>query len=287
VPVAGSERFERAVRKDRVLELARAVDVPRPLTARPADVDEASAFAESVGFPVAIKPVDSSGSRGLRFVESPAAFPGAYRAVREEFGPPLVQEKLPEEGTGMGAGFLFWNGELQAEFAYRRLREYPPSGGPSTLRESIAGRELLEPGRRLLESLDWHGVAMVEFKNDVRTDTPKLMEVNPRFWGSLHLPVYAGVDFPRLLVALALGETVETPDYEPGVRCRYLLPGDLLYVAATRDLAPLTDLASRTGEHFDIVSRTDPGPMAGRVAAMIRYAFDREMWRNVVLRGNN
>jgi len=32
-----------------------------------------------------------------------------------------------------------------------------------------------------------------------------LMEINGRFWGSLQLAVDAGVDFPRLLVDLSLG----------------------------------------------------------------------------------
>jgi len=34
------------------------------------------------------------------------------------------------------------------------------------------------------ESLDWHGVAMVEFWIDSRDGKPKLMEINPRFWGT-------------------------------------------------------------------------------------------------------
>ena len=33
---------------------------------------------------------------------------------------------------------------------------------------------------------------------------PKLIEVNPRFWGSLALAIYAGIDFPYLLYKLAM-----------------------------------------------------------------------------------
>ena len=49
--------------------------------------------------------------------------------------------------------------------------------------------------QELLDELNWHGVAMVEFK--VTEDgTPYLMEINTRFWGSLQLAIDAGVDFP-------------------------------------------------------------------------------------------
>ncbi len=40
---------------------------------------------------------------------------------------------------------------------------------------------------------------MVEFKLDPRDNTPKLMEINPRFWGSLALAIESGVNFPYLL----------------------------------------------------------------------------------------
>lgn len=39
---------------------------------------------------------------------------------------------------------------------------------------------------------------MVEWKVDLRDGRPKLMEINPRFWGSLELAVRSGVNFPSL-----------------------------------------------------------------------------------------
>jgi hypothetical protein len=87
--------------------------------------------------------------------------------------------------------------------------------------------ELLDHAMRLLGPLGWHGVAMMEFKQDLRTGQSFLMEVNGRFWGSLQLAIDAGVDFPYLSCQLALGETIAPPiDYTIGVKSRWLL-GDL------------------------------------------------------------
>jgi predicted ATP-grasp superfamily ATP-dependent carboligase len=109
-------------------------------------------------------------------------------------------------------------------FGHRRIREKPPSGGVSVLRESVPVSPLARAFTgKLLDHLKWHGVAMVEFKVDDRDGVPKLMEINGRFWGSLQLAIDAGVDFPEILLRMAIGETVE-PDfrYKEGVATRWL-----------------------------------------------------------------
>ena len=120
------------------------------------------------------------------------------------------------------------DGQIVAQFAHRRIREKPPSGGVSVLCESIcAPEEALVAQEGLLEKWRWFGVAMVEFKCDRRDSVPKLMEVNARFWGSLQLAISAGVDFPFLLCRLANNEKIDKQsDYEIGLKSRWEL-GDL------------------------------------------------------------
>jgi hypothetical protein len=56
------------------------------------------------------------------------------------------------------------------------------------------------------------------------------LEVNGRFWNSLPLAVYAGVDFPALLAELAeRGDVDAVADYRAGVRCRWML-GDFRHL---------------------------------------------------------
>jgi predicted ATP-grasp superfamily ATP-dependent carboligase len=202
--------------------------------------------------------------------------------------PLLVQERI----TGQGAGIftLFNQGKPIVFFAHKRLREKPPTGGVSVLRESIP----LDQGMKnhvvkLLSRLNWHGVAMVEFKLEEKTGIPYLIEVNGRLWGSLQLAIDAGVDFPYLLYKMALGELPDelATDYKTGVRSRWLLgDADHLYMRLLTNgsylpphypskLKCIMDFLKlyEKNTRYEIESFSDPGPWLYEVKEYIRQLF--------------
>lgn len=62
---------------------------------------------------------------------------------------------------------------------------------------------------------------MAEFRAVPSMDDFWLMEVNPRFWGSLPLALFAGADFPRALVEMLLNDKAPSPAKPRlGVRAR-------------------------------------------------------------------
>ena len=202
--------------------------------------------------------------------------------------PSMIQQRIV--GPGLAIFVLFDRGELLTAFAHRRLREKPPSGGVSVLSESVpVSPRLREFAIRLLGPLGWHGVAMLEFKQDERSGEPFLMEVNGRFWGSLQLAISAGVDFPYLAYQLAVGERPSVPHtYRIGVRNRWLL-GDfdhlvirLTNTARTLNLADSAPSKLRTildflkfvdpALHYEIVSADDPAPFLYELAHYVKAA---------------
>jgi len=134
-----------------------------------------------------------------------------------------VLEQQYVTGKGVGAEFLFDRGRKVWHFVHERVHEYPISGGASSYRKSIAPPDnLLADAEKLLAALNWHGVAMVEFKVD-SNGRHWLMEINPRFWGSLALAIDAGIDFPAGLLSLARGQKpVPQPTYRTGIYTRDL-----------------------------------------------------------------
>jgi predicted ATP-grasp superfamily ATP-dependent carboligase len=283
LPVTGWEAYERALDKAESVALARELGVPVPGTWLPATRGEAEGLAKRLAYPVVVKPRRETGT--VRYAGSPPELVRLFSAALECGGvPPMVQEKVAGEGYGFFA--LMNRGRVRATFMHRRLREYPVTGGPSTLRESVRDEGLERLGLRLLEALEWHGVAMVEFKRDARDGRFVLMEVNPKFWGSLALAVHAGVDFPHLLYRMAVdGDVGPVRDYRVGVRCRRLLPYDLLAILESPGrLGNLRELLRGRDVPCDELSRDDPAPVIyqafkGIGIAAKRLVVDRALGR--------
>lgn len=231
LPLPDAERFVEINDKAALLRLATTLGIAVP-TQRVVESPSAPLPTE-LRFPVVVKPSRSvplgDANRhklAAAHAESRESLAAMLRRAPADAFPLLVQQRIV--GPGIGVFLLVWDGVVIASFAHRRLREKPPSGGVSVLSESVlAPRELEAAALRLLGADSWRGVAMVEFKLDETTQTPYLMEINARAWGSLQLAIDAGVDFPRLLVDCALGHPPATPVVgEPGHRLRWWF-GDL------------------------------------------------------------
>lgn len=107
----------------------------------------------------------------------------------------VIQEFVP--GNGVGIEVLMHRGEPIVLFQHRRLTEFPVEGGVSVrARSESVDATLGEYAVKLLRALEWEGVAMVEFRSDPKSGRVVLMEVNGRYWGSLPLSYFAGVEFP-------------------------------------------------------------------------------------------
>ncbi|OBX25520.1 protein-tyrosine-phosphatase [Gelidibacter algens] len=109
----------------------------------------------------------------------------------------ILQDMVP--GHGVGAFFLRQNGKILLRFAHRRLHEVPWTGGVSAYCESSDDQEVLEAGERMLEAINYEGLAMVEFRKE-NGKSPLFLEINGRLWGSLGLALKAGADFPKAMV---------------------------------------------------------------------------------------
>ena len=238
----------------------------------------------SISIPAVIKPRISSGSFGIVYVKEGKDLSPSYQSVHQRFPFPLIQEWVPDGGGTYGFSALFDEGSnVKAAFVHKKLRMYPIEGGPSTLGEGVEHPQIMELGLSLLRSLNWVGVGMAEFKVDPRDGVPKLMEVNPRFWGSLQLAIVSGVDFPCLTLRMARRESFEPVlRYKVGKRFRWLLLGDILHFLNNPNrfhLHPSFFHFFDRNTSYDIFSRDDPLPLLGSVATFFTFLYDPEMKR--------
>ncbi len=220
----------RAFDKDETTRLAASLGIAVPHTILVSNSEQAQIAARTVTYPVVLKPRASeelnagtvrTAGRPL-YARNAAEFSEAYRTMSARSSAILVQEFVPGEGTGYFA--LMHHGELRAEFAHRRIRDVHPTGSGSAVRVSVEpDPEVRRASVAILSALRWHGVAMVEYRKE-HDKPPVFMEVNGRFWHSLPLACYAGVDFPALLARMAEGgDSPLSSGYKTGVRCRWFL----------------------------------------------------------------
>lgn len=279
VPYPDYCTLSRAVDKAVTLRIAMENDVPCPATCFVESEGDLDRAIGEMQFPVVIKPRIGYGSRGVTLCRTGDDLRRRYSETCARYGQCIIQEYIPNGGE-MGVYALFnFDSEPRAVSVQRRLRSYPVSGGPSTFRETIKDPGLVDTAFRLLKALRWSGVAMVEFRRDTRDGVPKLMEVNPRFWGSLHLSILSGIDFPLLLYKLFTeGDVKPAMEYKAGVRCRWMLPGDILWYMSSPDkIRNLPKFLEVTND--DIMSFKDPGPTIGFTLAAARYMLDADMWK--------
>jgi predicted ATP-grasp superfamily ATP-dependent carboligase len=231
-PLPPREIFLAASRKDRVMRLARQIGVPTPETHELERFEDAVGLAPRLRYPVVVKGVHSSGGQQVEIARTPAQLVAVVErltALRRDAALPLpiVQEYIAGKGYGVTA--LMRRGEPVAVFQHRRLAEHDVGRGTGLAHgapgaQSVDEPELLQHGLTLLKALCWDGVAMVEFRRSRRDGRFYLMEINPRFVGSLELAIAAGIDLPWLYVQLAAGWPVVGPNrYRVGLRYRWLL----------------------------------------------------------------
>lgn len=291
IPFPDLATFRAICDKKHVLATAQAMGIRAP---RQWEIRSAShGKTVAVETPLVLKPTRSvytaaDGSRGkvgVRWVHSTADMEAALRAYPPAAYPLLAQEAIV--GPGVGVFVLVHQGQCLARYSHLRLREKPPTGGVSVVRQSEPmDEELLERSLALLAELGWSGVAMVEYKRDARTGEAVLMEINGRFWGSLQLAIDAGVDFPRLLVDAAGGREVATVETYGFVRSRWFW-GDVDHLLARwRDpSASWTDRASGLlslvracgpGYKQEVLRWSDPRPFVHETVHWMRDVLRRQ-----------
>lgn len=134
------------------------------------------------------------------------------------------------KGIGVGAFLLRWNGKILCRFMHHRLHEVPHTGGASSYRKAWWHDAIFQDALLRIEALEWDGVAMFEYRWDPLTDDFRLIEFNGRFWGSLHLALFAGADFPRLLLDAFYGHEEVCETFDLRTRSRWTFPREVEYV---------------------------------------------------------
>lgn len=219
-----------------LLDIAEKAGVPVPVTTTIGENETIEGLANRIVLPVVIKYrsgelLKLKPEKRYKIVHTKEQFIEYFTAMHSIQAYPLVQEYISGGGFGVSAVFDADSKPVQV-FCHRRIREYPATGGPSCMCESIWDDKLVQYALKLLSALKWQGVAMVEFKGHL-DGKMTLMEINPRIWGSYPLADIAGADFTYSIYKTSLGvesnNNVKAPSYSLHKRMRYFFKDVLAF----------------------------------------------------------
>ncbi len=147
-------------------------------------------------YPVIVKPRSGSGSRGIFVAHSADDLAGVTRN-----GEMMVQDYLP--GAEYSVDVLAdRDGNVRASVVRERMVQ---DSGVAVVARTLRDQTLERFAARVVRRMGLRYVCNVQFRR-TSTGTPVLMEVNPRFPGSMAITVASGVDMPVLAIEHALGE---------------------------------------------------------------------------------
>ncbi|MDH5032033.1 hypothetical protein [Chryseobacterium cucumeris] len=148
----------------------------------------------------------------------------------------LMQERV----SGVGRGFfcIAKEGKIISYYMHQRIREIPITGGSSTAAKSIFCAKMFNISKQIIEYLNWSGPLMIEYKYDETKQQYYLIELNPKFWGSLDLSYAVGLNFGKTLIEAYSNKVEEQIEkkYEVEKKFFWVLDGDLLVLLKTGKL---------------------------------------------------
>ena len=289
--------------KSATLSRAKALGIDVPESWQPVASDDFAVKAAQLSYPIVLKWADPPAilprlaEHGIAFVKAEyAENAGALVATLARYDTlamwPLAQRYCP--GIGLGQMFHMKNGVATLRFQHRRIHEWPPEGGVSTVCATVPldqHEEQRGKSEALLASIGFEGPAMVEYRYDAPTGKYWLMEINGRFWGSLPLARHAGAEFAWESYARAMGIATGQPEIKER-HARYTIPETRRLIRvffAKRAIAdrqfkatPWRDLMSYISDFIDpgmryfVWDRRDPGPFFADMKAVLRKLARRE-----------
>lgn len=183
---------------------------------------EALEAAEGFGFPVVVKRVDSSGSRGITFVDHASGVKAAYECARKGSSRDyvLVEEML--SGREIGVDGIIWDGRVvflapHEKFVYHGRQTNVPAGHGFPL--NLSGEQTEELARQMQLAAEATGMERCPFNADVFIDGNKVsvIEIGGRT-GATCIPelisIHYGFDFYEKIIQIALGLPLDLPEKE-------------------------------------------------------------------------
>jgi len=273
--------MESIVNKREQYAIAEQAGIPIPITLFPESAEDLEGVLDRVPYPCILKPYRSHVGRAkigkkVAICETRDQLRDTFMEASSDEAAFMVQEIVPGGDRDLFGYLAFWgsDGEEVCWLTKQKLRQNPPLFGDGSLQTTLDEPEVARLSRTLLSAFDYRGFVGVEFKRDARSETFRLMEINPRTVSGNQMAITAGVDFPWIGYRYLLGEQIDPSSCRARPGVVYVNEEwDLKAFLALRRQGDLTTRewwrSFRSAEARSIFATDDPGPA---LAVLKRFA---------------
>jgi len=207
--------------KREMYSLCKRHGVPTPETYFPETRDEVKSFIATASFPVVLKVVETP-----VFAEEDPLRSGAGKTIardanelldsydrwrRSGYGDVLLQEYIPggADSVWMFNGYFDSRSNCLVGFTGRKLRQYPPDTGQTSLGLCVWNDVVAETTKKFFKKIGYRGIVDMGYRYDARDGSYKLLDVNPRLGAAFRLFLGTnGIDVARALYLDLTGQPV-------------------------------------------------------------------------------
>lgn len=178
-----------------------------------------------IPLPLIVKPKIGAGSVGIKFVDTVEDLKILNTLDSSTY---IIQERIKNGQDILGGFFLIYHGKLITYYGHKRIRTYPEEGGVTVYSKVDINEDIKNLGASLLKKLNWSGIAMVEFLYDESSESYKIIELNPRAWGSIMLSEFCNSNMISNYINLCMDKEILDTNIKNDVYIRWIFPWDII-----------------------------------------------------------
>ncbi|WP_047547882.1 ATP-grasp domain-containing protein [Psychroserpens sp. Hel_I_66] len=201
--------YEIAIDKYRLSNFAKEHEIPHPRSYFISSEIDLENKISGINFPLLIKPLHQKGGEGIIKVNSEESL---IQHLKRAHNGLFIQDYI--KGYDIDCSVLCQDGEVLVYTIQKGNLQGDTTFAPQLAFDFLQNEHLLATVKLIMNKLNWSGIAHLDMRYDEKANNYKLIEINARFWGSIEASKFAGVNFPHLVISLAMGEELPKIDYK-------------------------------------------------------------------------
>jgi D-aspartate ligase len=224
-PEVSAQLVQSLYSKKQMYFLAKSLGIPCPDTFFPKSRQDALHFAQQAKFPIILKSIEDH-KLGSRFARAKPIARTKHELLRNyemmedpEHPNVMLQEYIPggEDANWMFNGYFDQNSDCPLGATGRKIRQYPPYAGITSLGVCLPNASVAETTKRFMKAIGYRGILDIGYRYDARDGLHKVFDVNPRIGCTFRLFVLdSGMDVARALYLDLTGQAFMAGNALPG-----------------------------------------------------------------------